>query len=141
MTCTCEERKDGIGESSMGGEGQRKPDHTHAQLPMPGTSALFVLTLALQAPVDLDIYQSSYMVDYQHHGKRKNSSISSQEVRHALHHLPFICPLTSSFHFHTHVDFRGTCLGQSPMPGGLIVRGLFCIGVVKMYTGRTYRRV
>ncbi|CAK6441478.1 unnamed protein product [Pipistrellus nathusii] len=33
----------------------------------------------LKVPVDLDIYQSSYMVDYQHHGKRKYSSISPQE--------------------------------------------------------------
>ncbi|XP_008152346.2 testis-expressed sequence 37 protein [Eptesicus fuscus] len=33
----------------------------------------------LKPLVDLDIYQSSYMVDYQHHGKRKYSSISPQE--------------------------------------------------------------
>ncbi|XP_032267077.1 testis-expressed sequence 37 protein [Phoca vitulina] len=32
-----------------------------------------------QAPVDLDTYKSSYMVDYQHYGKHKYSRVTPQE--------------------------------------------------------------
>ncbi|XP_013370050.1 PREDICTED: testis-expressed sequence 37 protein isoform X2 [Chinchilla lanigera] len=37
-----------------------------------------------QGPVDLDIYQSSYMVDYPHYGEHRYSTATPQEVgRHA----------------------------------------------------------
>ncbi|XP_025783006.1 testis-expressed sequence 37 protein [Puma concolor] len=43
------------------------------------SSAMAGVVYSRQAPVDLDIYQSSYMIDYQPYGKRKYSRVTLQE--------------------------------------------------------------
>ncbi|XP_038547399.1 testis-expressed sequence 37 protein isoform X3 [Canis lupus familiaris] len=43
-------------------------------------SAMAGVVYPRQAPVDLDIYQSSYMVDYQPYGKDKYSRVTPQEI-------------------------------------------------------------
>ncbi|XP_006875932.1 PREDICTED: testis-expressed sequence 37 protein [Chrysochloris asiatica] len=48
-------------------------------LSMSRSSAMAGGTCPKQGPVDLDIYQSSYMVDYKSYGEHKYSSISPQE--------------------------------------------------------------
>ena len=70
--------------------------------------------------MDLDIYQSSYMVDYQPYGKDKYSRVTPQEVR--SH------PILSSVQWPTEiiftsfllcVDIGGTDLEQYLLPGDL----------------------
>ncbi|XP_029792151.1 testis-expressed sequence 37 protein isoform X1 [Suricata suricatta] len=45
----------------------------------PRSSAMASVVYPRQAPVDLDIYQSSYMIDYQPYGKHKYSRITPEE--------------------------------------------------------------
>ncbi|XP_016057330.1 PREDICTED: testis-expressed sequence 37 protein [Miniopterus natalensis] len=48
-------------------------------LSVPRSSAMARAVHPRQAPVDLDIYQSSYMVDYQPYGKHRYTRVSQQE--------------------------------------------------------------
>lgn len=76
--------------------------------------------------MDLDIYQSSYMVDYQPYGKHRYARVSQQEVRQRSALPPVPCPPEASYFISSSIG--GTCLGQYLMPGGL--RGV----CVKMYS-------
>lgn len=140
MPGTCEERKDmrleeeGMEGSGVRGNGQQKPDHAHAEPPMPALA----LAPCLYWPLP------SGPCGFRHLPKLLHGRLSAPREAQVLQHLTARGKTRSALSSiqlpnNIFISFlyacgpRRHCLGQSLVPGGL--RGLFCIGVC----GNVYR--